>query len=79
MPECRGKATCTMGVGANYEWFRKFKDLPPGQRGPEYIEIKENIGRKLLEAFCRVYPHLTKHISCVKVSTPVSCQSFVRV
>ncbi len=78
-PECEGKATCTMGVGANYEWFKKFSHLPAGNRGPEYKAIKSNIGGKLVEAFCRVYPHLREHISCVKVCTPLSKQSIVRV
>ena len=79
MPDCRDKATCTMGFGCNYEWFKKFEHLPPGNRGAEYRAVKENFTKKVLDAFCRLYPHLREHISCVKVSTPVSSSHFVRV
>ena len=56
--------------------FRKWMDVPPDQRGQDYIDFREMKAQKLLDAVEKRYPGTRKNTEKYFVSTPVTFRDY---
>lgn len=73
-----GCSTLEIVVLMPYAPFERFRDLPPGHRGPDYEAEKRRIGDWLLEAVERRWPGLVGDVEVREASTPATNESYVR-
>ena len=72
-----GKSTCTIITYTPYEWFEEWKDNKVMHRGEDYNSLKMEIGRRLWQQTCELFPHLEDKLEYMEVGTPLSNQYYL--
>lgn len=58
--------------------FDRWRDLPPGQRGPEYEQLEQRLADMILDNVERIVPGLRERIVMCSVATPLTNIHYVR-
>lgn len=48
----------TLLTMARYEWFEDWKETKTGKRGQEYLDLKNNMAKELMEWAFSIFPQL---------------------
>lgn len=67
-----------MLAALDYQAVAKWKDLPTGQRGPEYEAYKKALQDTMVDGLLKDFPSLRPHVVRVETSTPLSTEHFTR-
>lgn len=70
------KHTAELVAFTDWEVFGRWENSKPGQRPPDYLELKETITRHLAAQFARLFPALAPLIVHTELSTPLSSVAF---
>lgn len=73
-----GKSTIEMYACSDFRHFEKWSGTRWMKRGDDYLAVKAEIERRLLEDLYRLVPQARGHVRHVEVSTPLSYETFVR-
>ena len=71
-----GMATVQIMTPFPYNYMDYWKREIDGTRGKEYTELKETLADKLITAAEEVIPHLSEHIVCKDVATPLTFERY---
>ncbi|XP_062601490.1 all-trans-retinol 13,14-reductase-like [Saccostrea cucullata] len=66
------KSTCLIITWSHYKWFKDWEDGRVKHRGEDYEEIKNAIGRRMLEQCTKLYPKMENKVEYFDVGTPIS-------
>ena len=72
-----GCHTIEIVTGMNYDLFARWSGLPSRRRGDAYESVKDDIGRRLIQAAERYVPGLSRHLTFVEFATPLSNEYWV--
>nr|WP_298164254.1 NAD(P)/FAD-dependent oxidoreductase [uncultured Pseudomonas sp.] len=76
--EYPNKATVEMYAYTNYEHFKQWEGTRWMKRGDDYLALKEDIGKRLLEELLRHVPKAREAVDYYEVSTPLSYETFAK-
>jgi phytoene dehydrogenase-like protein len=70
---------CTLEVTTflSFEMFRRWQGIPPGQRGPEYQALKQEIAERMLSEVERCWPGLVGDVEVQEYATPLTNVDYV--
>lgn len=72
-----GRHTIEAIALASVDAFDQWRDLPRGQRGPEYAALKDALARRILEAAECLVPGLSKAVVFQALATPLTNEHFL--
>jgi all-trans-retinol 13,14-reductase len=58
--------------------FRQWADIPPGQRGAEYAQLKADLSERILDAVECFVPGFREHVVFRSLATPLTNRHYVR-
>ena len=67
-----GRSTCAIITMTPYEWFEEWRDERLMHRGPDYHSLKMDIGRRMWNQVCTIFPHLEDKMDYIDVGSPLS-------
>ena len=74
---CPGKSTCSIVTFGNFEWFEEWKNEKVMHRGNDYNSFKMEMGHRLWQSVCILYPHFEDQLEYLEVGTPLSFQHYL--
>jgi phytoene dehydrogenase-like protein len=73
-----GKTVMEMVSVMPYESFSQWSGTSWGKRSDDYLRMKTELQKRLLDVLFEQYPHLKGRVSYCELSTPLSTQYFMR-
>ncbi len=70
------KATIQVISMGRYSWFKKYEKLPVMKRGEEYMKLKKQFEKIMLDRLFKLFPQIKGHIAITEVSSPLSTKHF---
>jgi all-trans-retinol 13,14-reductase len=71
-----GMATVQIMTPFPYKYMNYWKREADGTRGKEYRELKEALASKLIASVEALIPHLSQHIVCKDIATPLTYERY---
>ncbi|CAB9507916.1 All-trans-retinol 13,14-reductase [Seminavis robusta] len=67
-----GISNCIMISDGQYEWFEKWKNMPPRHRAPEYEAFKEELRVHLMDILLEAVPQVRDKVEFYHLGTPLT-------
>jgi all-trans-retinol 13,14-reductase len=75
-PPAEARHTAELVTFTDWEVFSRWENSRPGQRPPDYLELKAKIRSHLLAQLARHFPALAPLVAEIELSTPLSSVAF---
>jgi all-trans-retinol 13,14-reductase len=73
-----GCSTLQIATFVPWEPFSAWADKPPGERGPEYRQLRQDFSDRMMEAVEKRWPGLVGDVAVQRVATPLSNTDYAR-
>ncbi|KAK2832812.1 hypothetical protein Q5P01_016701 [Channa striata] len=73
-----GKSSMTLLTMARCEWFEECKGTNLGERGQDYLDLKNSMAQELLDWAFSIFPQLQDKVVLVDAATPLTNAHYLR-
>ncbi|XP_034751061.1 all-trans-retinol 13,14-reductase-like [Etheostoma cragini] len=67
-----GKSCMTLLTMARYEWFQEWEETKLGNRGQDYLDLKNSMAQEMLDWALTIFPQLRDKVVMVDAATPLT-------